>query len=204
MFSGIVEEIGIVIGADHQDDKSILTIQVKKCLDDVVIGDSVAVNGACLTVVKYEDASFTFEAMPETLRLTNLATLHCGDQINVERSVKASTRIGGHMVQGHVDGTAIIESIEPDGCALKIWFKKPEFYKDCFIPKGFIAIDGMSLTLVDVTQDFFSVCFIPHTQQVTVVQQYRVGTAVNLEVDHIVKTMALLLQQREAHYGKNC
>lgn len=203
MFSGIVEEMGIVKCADHQPDKSTITVQVNACFDDIIIGDSVAINGVCLTVVKSEDKSFTFQAMPETLRLTNLATLRCNDKVNVERSVTANTRIGGHMVQGHIDGTATIESIEPDGCALRIWFKKPDLYKDCFIPKGFIAVDGMSLTLVDVTADLFSICFIPHTQQVTVVQSYRVGTVVNVEIDHMVKTLSLLLQQKEAYHGKH-
>jgi riboflavin synthase len=202
MFSGIVEEMGIITCVDHAGDKSVITVQVNNCFDDVMIGDSVAINGVCLTVVNCAQAQFVFEAMPETLRLTSLGSLSCGDTVNVERSVKASTRIGGHFVQGHIDGTATIISIEEDGCALKIWFKKPELYKECFIPKGFIAIDGMSLTLVDVTVDAFSICFIPHTQHVTIVQRYRMGTLVNVEVDHLVKTMALLLQQKEAHYGK--
>lgn len=203
MFSGIVEEMGVILHADHQADKSTITVKVNACFDDVIIGDSVAINGVCLTVVNCASAQFTFEAMPETLRLTNLGALRCNDKVNVERSVTANTRIGGHMVQGHIDGTATIQSIEPDGCALRIWFKKPEIYKDCFIPKGFISIDGMSLTIVDVTTDLFSICFIPHTQQVTIVQNYRVGTVVNVEVDHMVKTMFLLLQQKEVSHGKH-
>lgn len=203
MFSGIVEEMGIIASVDHQADKSTIAVQVNTCFDDVVIGDSIAINGVCLTVVKAEEKSFTFEAMPETLRLTNLAVLRCNDKVNVERSVTANTRIGGHMVQGHIDGTATIESIEQDGCSIKIWFKKPEIYKDCFIPKGFISIDGMSLTLVDVTADLFSICFIPHTQQVTVVQNYRVSTIVNVEIDHMVKTLSLLLQRKEVSHGKH-
>lgn len=200
MFSGIVEEMGIITHVDHRIDKSIIAVQVDQCFDDVAIGDSVAINGVCLTVVHSENKRFVFEAMPETLRLTNLATLRCSDEVNVERSVTAQTRIGGHMVQGHIDGTAKIIAIEQDGCALKIWFAKPDMYADCFIPKGFIAIDGMSLTIVDVTKDTFSICFIPHTQKVTIVQQYCVNTLVNVEVDHMVKTMALLLRQKEVHY----
>lgn len=203
MFSGIVEEMGVVKKVDHQKDKSTITVQVQKCLDTVVIGDSISVNGVCLTVVRIDADSFMFEAMPETLRLTSLKNLVTGDYVNVERAMTALTRIGGHLVQGHSDGATTIESIEQDGCALKIWFKKLDQYKDCFIPKGYVAIDGMSLTLVDSTPDFFSVCFIPHTQSVTVVQNYRIGTQVNVEVDHIVKTIALVLKQREDGYGKH-
>ena len=204
MFSGIVEEMGKIKQVDHQKDKSVITVCVEKCSADVFVSDSVSINGVCLTVVECTDDCFVFEAMPETLRLTNLGDLLVGDVVNVERSMKANARVGGHFIQGHIDGIATIESIEPDGCALKIWFKKPELYKDCFIPKGYVAIDGMSLTLVDSTQDKFSICFIPHTQEITVVQNYRVGTKVNVEVDHIVKTMSLLLQQKEAYHGKNC
>jgi len=204
MFSGIVEEMGTIKLVDHQTDKSVITVQVEKCSTDVFVSDSVSINGVCLTVVECANDCLTFEAMPETLRLTNLGDLLVGDVVNVERSMKANARVGGHFVQGHIDGIATIESIEPDGCALKIWFKKPELYKDCFIPKGYVAIDGMSLTLVDSTQDKFSICFIPHTQKITVVQRYCVGTKVNVEIDHIVKTMSLLLQQKEAYHGKNC
>jgi riboflavin synthase len=203
MFSGIVEEIGIVAQVDHQKDKSVITIQAQKCLAAVAVGDSISINGVCLTAVQIFADSFMFEAMPETLRLTNLKNIATGDYVNVERAMTALTRIGGHLVQGHSDGVTTIESIEPDGCALKIWFKKLDLYKDCFIPKGYISIDGMSLTLIDSTTDFFSVCFIPHTQAVTVVQNYRVGTLVNVEVDHIVKTISFLLRDREDSYGKH-
>ena len=202
MFSGIVEDMGIVTQVDHYKDKSVITVQVQKYVDTVAIGDSISINGVCLTVVRILKDYFVFEAMPETLRLTNLKKITTGDCVNVERAITAATRIGGHFVQGHIDGTSTIESIEQDGCALKIWFTKLDSYKDCFIPKGYIAIDGMSLTLVDTTPELFSICFIPHTQSVTVVQNYRVGTQVNVELDHIVKTVALVLQQRKDEYGR--
>ncbi len=199
MFSGIVEDVGIVMQVDHHRDKSIITVQMQKCLDAVDIGDSVSINGVCLTVICRLKNSLIFEAMPETLRLTNLKKIVAGDYVNVERAITAVTRIGGHFVQGHIDGISTIELIEQDGCALKIWFKKLDLYKDCFIPKGYIAIDGMSLTLVDSKLDFFSVCFIPHTQKVTIVQNYRIGMQVNIEIDHIVKTVAQLLKQKESN-----
>src|SRR5665213_1480774 len=130
MFSGIVEEMGIITHVDHQSDKSVITIKVQKCLDAVVIGDSISINGVCLTVVSILVDMFVFEAMPETLQLTSLKNLMTGDHVNVERAMTALTRIGGHLVQGHIDGTTAIESIERDGCALKIWFKKLDTYKD--------------------------------------------------------------------------
>lgn len=205
MFTGIVEAMCEVKEANHTSDKSIITLTIKKNWNDICIGDSIAINGVCLTVIKYEQENFTFEIMPETLRLTNLAQLKAHDYVNVERSIMAQARMGGHLVQGHIDGTSRIELIELDGCALKIWFTKPLFYKDCFIPKGFIGIDGMSLTLVDVTQDLFSVSFIPHTQEVTIVQYYQIGTLVNIEIDYFVKTISLILEQKkEAYHGKHC
>ncbi len=202
MFSGIVEEMGIVADVDHRKDKSIVMVQVNKCLDDVVVGDSIAINGVCLTVVECCAIGFVFEAMPETLRMSALKNLTVGMRVNVERAMNSLTRIGGHLVQGHSDGATTIELIEPDGCALKIWFKKLELYKDCFIPKGYVAIDGMSLTLVDVTTEYFSVCFIPHTQAVTIVQHYCVGMQVNVEVDHMVKTIAQLLKNRGDEHAR--
>lgn len=203
MFTGIVEEMGTVKQVDHQKEKTIITVQVQKCLNTVIIGDSISVNGVCLTVVRVVEDSFIFEAMPETLRLTSLKNLAVGDYVNVERAMTALSRIGGHLVQGHSDGTTTIESIEQDGCALKIWFKKLDLYKDCFIPKGYVSIDGMSLTLVDSTPEFFSVCFIPHTQSATIVHKYRIGMQVNVEVDHIVKTIALVLKQKEDSHGRH-
>lgn len=204
MFSGIVEEIGVVLEVDHQPDKSVLVIQVETCFVGVIVGDSLSVNGVCLTVCQRRLKSFVFEAMPETIRLTSLGSLCVGSLVNIERAMTSLTRIGGHLVQGHIDGKVTIESIEADGCALKVWFKKLDHYKDCFIPKGYIAIDGMSVTIVDVEVDTFSVCFIPYTQTVTIVKNYSVGMHVNIEIDHIVKTIALMFNQRESVYGKHC
>lgn len=201
MFVGIVEEIGLVKHVEHRPDKSTLIIQSQKCLEDVSIGDSISVNGVCLTICQFSTNGFVVEAMPETLRLTTLGTLTVGCLVNLERAMTSTTRVGGHFVQGHVDGTTTIERIEQDGCALKVWLKKLDAYTDCFIAKGYICLDGMSLTLVDVEADNFSICFIPHTQASTIVQNYQVGTKVNLEMDHITKTISIILKQREISYG---
>lgn len=203
MFSGIVEEIGVVSAVSHQPDKTTIMIEVNTCLIGVIVGDSIAINGVCLTICERKMKNFVFEAMPETVRLSTIGLLVEGDVVNVERSMTALSRVGGHLVQGHIDGRTMIENIEQDGCSLKIWFKKLEKYRHCFIPKGYVAIDGMSLTIVDVTNDCFSICFIPHTQHITIVKNYRKGTYVNVEVDHIVKTISIMLDQRGIEYEKH-
>lgn len=199
MFTGIVEDIGAVKTATHGTGKSVLTIHSPRCVDDASVGDSISVNGVCLTITQFTHDDFTVEAIPETVRLTNIGLLKEGDTVNLERAATASTRIGGHFVQGHVDGFTTIAKMEADGDSIKTWFEKPEFYRDCFVPKGYIGIDGMSLTLVDVTKDMFSICFIPHTQQATIVKNYRPGTRVNVEIDHITKTVDHILRQRGLH-----
>lgn len=195
MFSGIVEEMGIVESKDEQPGKLVLRISCQRCLNDLEIGASIAINGVCLTVITHDETSFVVEAIPETCRRTNLAQLYPGSFVNLERALLASSRIGGHFVQGHVDETVQIQRMASEGDALKIWFTKPSFWKDCMIPKGFIAIDGMSLTIVDVLEAEFSICFIPHTQAVTVVKTYQVGTLVNIEVDHLTKTIVTIINQ---------
>lgn len=193
MFSGIIEEKGKVRQAIHQLDGSILSLESSLCLTDMKIGDSISVNGICLTVCKRTEEDFTVEVMPETINLTTLGQLKPGDFINLERAITAQARVGGHWVQGHVDGTTPISKIQQEGCALKVWFEIMEPYNTHFIPKGFITIDGMSLTIVDVTPQHFSVCLIPHTQQVTIAKNYDVGQIVNVEIDHITKIVISLL-----------
>lgn len=197
MFSGIVEEIGCVKSVEHKAELSTLWIKASVCFEDTKIGDSISVNGTCLTVCEMDIDSFMFQAIPETIKLTNLGLLVTGMNVNLERSITPATRIGGHFVQGHVDGKTRISSIESEGDSLKVWFEKPEFLNECFVPKGYIAIDGMSLTIVDVTQNAFSICFIPHTQAVTIVKNYKPGTWVNIEIDHITKTVVQILNNRK-------
>lgn len=196
MFSGIVEEIGLVKHVVRRPGLLSLTIAADLSLDGLSIGDSMSVNGVCLTVISYDTECFTVEVIPETLKLTNLGDLAVGSQVNLERSITAATRIGGHFVQGHIDTASPILRIEPEGEALKVWFQKPATYGECFIPKGFIAVDGMSLTLVDILPEEFSICFIPHTQQRTIVQHYAAGQKVNIEIDHLTKTVLHIVKQR--------
>lgn len=183
MFTGIVEEIGAVKAMDAGR----LTIGASAVVSDVSVGDSIAVNGACLTVTEHDDASFAVDVVPETLRRTNLGALTAGSRVNLERSMPASGRFGGHMVQGHVDGTGVVRSISADGDALMMAFEASPWVMRYVVEKGFIAVDGTSLTIVHCDNFSFSVTLIPHTQANTVLGDKRVGDSVNLEADIVAK-----------------
>ncbi len=190
MFSGLVEEIGRIVVCDHKPGKLVLSIDGPKVTQDAGIGDSIAVNGVCLTVVALEGTVFLVEAIPETLDRTNLGHLKINTKVNVERSLSVNGRFGGHVVQGHIDGVCEIVRLEPEGESLKIWFSISEGLKKYVISKGYVAIDGMSLTVVDVipASNLFSICLIPHTKNVTIAGYYHVGTVVNFEADILTKT----------------
>jgi riboflavin synthase len=183
MFTGIVEEVGSVKAVEEGR----LVIGASEVLLDVNIGDSIAVNGACLTVTTYDESGFSVDVVPETLRRTNLGELASGSPVNLERSMPAYGRFGGHMVQGHIDGTAVIRSIKPEKDALMVIFDAPPFIMRYLVEKGFIAVDGASLTIVNCDNFSFSVTIIPHTQENTVFKSKRVGDSVNLEVDIMAK-----------------
>lgn len=183
MFTGIVEEIGAVKAMDAGR----LTIGASAVVSDVSVGDSIAVNGACLTVTEHDASSFAVNVVPETLRRTNLGALMAGSRVNLERSMPASGRFGGHMVQGHVDGTGVVRSISADGDALMMAFEASPWVMRYAVEKGFIAVDGTSLTIVHCDNFSFSVTLIPHTQANTVLGDKRVGDSVNLEADIVAK-----------------
>lgn len=195
MFSGITETLGQIMQIDHQKDGLHFCISHHGLFNDIKIGDSIAVNGVCLTVTSFDEKTFRTTAVPETLRLTNLCLLENQDSVNLERSICANQRIGGHFVQGHVDAMATIEKIEAsDNGAYVVTFNIAPEHLRYIIKKGFIAIDGMSITIVDVNDEHFSVMFIPHTRENTVVKQYQVGHRVNIEVDMMNKTIEKLLR----------
>ena len=183
MFTGIVEEVGTVMAAGEGR----LVIQASEVLSDAKVGDSISVNGACLTVTMHGDSTFSVDVVPETLRRTNLGGLTAGSPVNLERSMPAYGRFGGHMVQGHVDDTATIRSIESEGDALMVVFDAPSSVMRYVVEKGFIAVDGASLTIVNCDNFSFSVTIIPHTQENTVFKSKKVGDSVNLEVDIMAK-----------------
>jgi riboflavin synthase len=194
MFTGLVETLGTLkrqardgAGGRH------LTLAAPFAAD-LTLGESVAINGACLTVIEQSPDTFLVQAGPETLRLTNLAALHDGDRVNLERSLRVGDRLGGHIVQGHVDGIATIAAREQQGEWETIWFTVPPELAAQMVSKGSVAVDGISLTLVDVLADRFSVALIPHTLTITTLGFKQVGAAVNIETDMFGKYVLKYLQ----------
>ncbi len=200
MFSGLVEEIGYVKSLRSTPAYLSLEITATTTLEDVRLGDSIAVNGVCLTVTEFSDTHFSINAIPETLEKTNLGKLEVGSPVNLERSLTLSGRIGGHYVQGHVDGVCQLIRLDKQD-AVTAYFSIPSGFQQYFIPKGYVALDGMSLTVVDVFDDSFTVAFIPHTIAHTIVQFYQPKQTINVEVDVIAKYVERILSQRELQHA---
>lgn len=195
MFNGIVESIGVIRNVNKSHDCMHFTVAPQMDFNDLNIGDSIAMNGVCLTITQLFVDAFSITAVPETLRLTNLGDLVEGDYVNLERPLRRDSRIGGHYVQGHVDDVGEITQIEEDGDdAWLVTISASPFLTKYIIKKGYVALDGMSITVVDVTDDDFTVTFIPHTQQVTIVQHYEEGTKINIEVDIMGKYIEKLIK----------
>ncbi|NLI91146.1 MAG: riboflavin synthase [Peptococcaceae bacterium] len=202
MFTGIIEELGTVQKLDALKDSARLTIEAHVVLQGSKIGDSIAVNGVCLTVTELKEQSFSVDIMYETLRKTNLQELKNKSQVNLERALQLQTRLGGHLVSGHVDGTGKISSIQKIGIASVYEIQTTENITDYLLPKGSVAIDGISLTLVEVRDTSFTVSLIPHTFAHTTLGIKGIGSTVNLETDMIGKYVAKFLQ-REKSSGKS-
>ena len=195
MFTGLVEALGTVREVRPDGAGRLLRVEEVVVAQDLPLGASVAVNGVCLTVVERSAAHFSFQVGPETLRCTNLGELQVGDRVNLERSLKLSDRLGGHIVQGHVDGLGKIERRERQGEWEMLWFTSDRALTRQMVRKGSIAVDGVSLTLVDVTPEVFSVALIPHTLQMTTLGFKGPGATVNLEIDLFAKMIAKYLEQ---------
>lgn len=187
MFTGIIEEIGTVRRIEHGAKGARLTIQAKTVLEDTRIGDSIATNGVCLTVVSMTGDSFSADVMAESLRRSSLGTLQGGSPVNLERAMAANGRFGGHIVSGHIDGTGTIASQKREDNAVWIKIKTPAPLLRYIVEKGSIAIDGVSLTVAAVTDTDFSVSIIPHTGAQTILLGKKPGDPVNLECDVIGK-----------------
>ncbi|NHK28600.1 riboflavin synthase [Parvularcula flava] len=199
MFTGLVEEMGMVRSIVKTADSFTLTIGAKVVLDGVKFGDSINVNGVCLSVTDFSDDEFTVGLAPETLKRTSLGQLVEGDRINLERSATPQTRLGGHYVQGHVDATGEIVEFREDADALWVTIRtSPELMKYIVI-KGYITIDGTSLTVVDTGADWFNVTLIAHTQELIVLPRKKSGDLVNLEVDIIAKYVEKLVAANAGH-----
>ena len=190
MFTGIVEEIGQV----REISSGFLVISAKKVFDDLKPGDSVAVNGICLTVTSVGGYKFSVDVMPETIRHSSIGRLHYGDMVNLERAVLANGRFGGHFVQGHVDDIGKVMSVKPEGEAFIVRISVPAKLIPYIVHKGFIAVDGVSLTVVDVDDFSFSVSLVTFSRQNTILGKIRPGDIVNLEVDIIAKYVERLRQ----------
>jgi riboflavin synthase len=187
MFTGLVQHLGEVAKMSRESGGARLAVLAPGFVDDISLGESVAVNGVCLTVVAACSQACTFEVSPETLRRTNLGELQRGAPVNLERALRLSDRLGGHLVQGHVDGMGRLDSRVPDGAWEIFWFSCPADLANQMVPKGSICVDGVSLTLVDVTADRFSVALIPHTLAHTTLGSKTPGGTVNLETDVLAK-----------------
>lgn len=187
MFTGIIEEIGKIKSVTRESRSIRLTVAVDKILEDIKIGDSICTNGVCLTVTSFDNSSFSADVMPETMDRTSFKHLKVNDTVNIERAMPANGRFGGHIVSGHIDGTGIITKMTRDDRAVRITIQTDPEITRGIVEKGSIAIDGISLTVTDVSYDKFGVSIIEHTQDMTTLSRKKVGDTVNLENDIIGK-----------------
>jgi len=197
MFGGIVETVGRILDSKVSDGCKHLTIFSGEFYKDFVIGESIAVNGTCLTVTGFKEQSFNVTVVPETLRLTNLDQLAIGDEVNLERAILLSNRLGGHYVQGHIDAVGEVINLNFDNSnAMLVTIRIPKSLSKYVVNKGYITLDGMSITIIEAKEDWISVTLIPHTQAVTIAKYYSEGVKINIEVDLIGKYIEKLLEVR--------
>lgn len=194
MFTGLVETMGKLVSLQDSASGKRLVLDAAAVADHVQLGDSIAVNGCCLTVVSVMGDELQFDVGNETLSRTNLGALHPGDRVNLERSLTANSRIGGHFVTGHIDCTGLMVSRIDDADWSTCWFEVPVPWSKYLASKGSVAVDGVSLTLVDVQTDRFSVALIPHTLQMTNLGIRQPGDKVNIETDVLAKYVERILQ----------
>lgn len=196
MFTGIIEEMGTVRRLNQSPNRCELELSASKVLEGTQIGDSIAVNGVCLTVIRLGEEHFTADVMPETLRRSNLGQLKPGSKVNLERAMAANGRFGGHIVAGHIDGTGKILAMQPEGNAVLVTISATPELLRYVVEKGSIAIDGISLTVAKVSHTDFTVSLIPHTGEETTLLKHRSGEIVNLETDIIGKYVEKLMQPK--------
>jgi riboflavin synthase len=200
MFTGLVESLGTVRELVPDSAGRRLTIAAPDIAAELVLGGSVAVNGACLTVVACDAQTCCFQLAPETLHRTNLGDLRPGDRVNLERALRLSDRLGGHLVQGHIDGVGRVAERVTEGDWVTVWFSCPPNLAEQMVSKGSVAVDGVSLTLVQVGADRFSVALIPHTLAHTTLGFKGPGAAVNVETDLMAKYVWKFLSVSRSHF----
>ena len=183
MFTGIIEEVGALERLAGGE----IAIRAKKVLEDVALGDSIAVNGICLTVTHFDAAHFTADVMPETVRRTSLAELKRGSRVNLERALTLRSRLGGHIVSGHIDGVGTIAAMQEEGNAILLTVRAGADILRYIVEKGSVALDGISLTVARVSAADFTVSLIPHTREITNLREKRMGSRLNIETDILGK-----------------
>lgn len=194
MFTGLIEEVGVVRRLEKKRDGGRLSIQARKVLEGTKLGDSIAVSGACLTVVDLAADGFTVDCMPETISLTTLGGARAGSKVNLERSMVLGGRLGGHLVLGHVDGVAEVVGIVRKGSTHEVTFSLPEAVASYVAPKGSVAIDGVSLTVMRVGKETFEIGIIPHTLEETTLKNMQPGMLVNMEADVLARYVQRALE----------
>lgn len=199
MFTGLIEEIGIIKRIETSGGGKLITIAAKSIMDDMKIDDSVAINGACQTVVSLTESSFTVVAVEETLAKTTLGRLSSGRKVNLERAMRPIDRLGGHLVQGHIDCVGKVDKISKLATAVNLWVKFPEEFAKYLVRTGSICIEGVSLTSAEVSNNSFMVSIIPHSWSVTTLSLLKVGDEVNLEFDVIGKYVERILLFKDNH-----
>ena len=203
MFTGIIEEIGTIQTMTNNGRSSRIVISAKKILEGLRVGDSINTNGVCLTVTEFSSTSFTADIMPESIQRTSFSKLRIGSKINLERAIKLSDRLGGHLLTGHIDGIGVIKRIRKDENAVWLTIDSHAEILKYIVKKGSIAIDGISLTVIKNDNHCFDVSIIPHTQQETTIPDKKIGDAVNLECDIIGKYVEKMIKNEQGNIDLN-
>jgi len=193
VFTGIIRELGRVDAVDGGDDGVRLTVEAAATAAQAATGDSVSVDGVCLTAVSIDDGRIAFDAVPETLTRTTLGRLGAGDHVNIEPALRAGEPLGGHYVQGHVDAVGRVRSAEPEGDSVRIWIDAPDEVLRYCVEKGSVGVDGVSLTVAELDRAGFAIALIPHTLEVTTLGALEPGDEVNLEADVLAKYVERLV-----------
>lgn len=199
MFTGIIEEIGRIAGIEKKADSMVLTIEGKKVLENTIVGDSISTNGICLTITSLGETYFTADIMPETLSRTSLEKITTGTEVNLERALTLNKPLGGHMVQGHIDGTGILSSLEKKGNSLLITLHAEPSLLKYIVEKGSVALDGTSLTVIEAKETSFTVSLIPQTMEDTILSKKKIGDRINIECDILGKYVEKLLSFQDTN-----
>ncbi|TQV85297.1 riboflavin synthase [Aliikangiella coralliicola] len=204
MFTGIIEAVGKIEKIESKSGDKRFTINVGKLdMSDVALGDSIACNGVCLTAIEFDEHSYVADVSGETLGLTSLANIAVGSEVNLEKALTPTTRLGGHLVSGHVDGIGEVIAIKDEARSIQYDIKAPAELAKYIAKKGSITVDGVSLTVNEVEKDVFKLNLVPHTLQETTAKNYQIGTKVNLEVDLIARYLERLLLGQATESGSN-